>query len=285
MGISSYPTNFLHLYVYAVDPRCNLIEHFQRDSDPCIGEHSLYLASYGSTSVLSLTQSIWNPSVASFLASPYEMKHSVAADAAFLRQHQNENSNVLELQQDSLLHLQVAALLEECGAPKRFTEQATAWAASVCSFVFEDDGDGGTAPLQFTNSALNEAHRTAPWNRSHKSNKSTQQEGKQTLFQGEDDEEATKLGHKLRILHPSKHLLDEEASLLLKASSNAHVLPTLERTVLLPCSLWRAHDYRRGRYFEVCVCAFAFACLLAVVWKRTFSSLLLLPFPTTVISS
>jgi hypothetical protein len=187
------------------------------------------------------------------------MKHSVAADAAFLRQHQNENSNVLELQQDSLLHLQVTALLEECGAPTRLTKQAVAWAASVCS-VLEQDGDGPSALL--SNTALNHAHWTAPWNR-HKYNKTTLH-GQPPLFH-DDDDDTTKLGHKLRILHPSKQHLDEESSLLLKASSNAHVLPTLERTVLLPCSsLWGAHDYRKGRYFEVR------GCLFAVVWKRTF---------------
>lgn len=174
------------------------------------------------------------------------MKHSVAADAAFLREHQNENSNVLELQQDSLLHLQVTALLEECGAPTRLTEQAVAWAASVCRVLEED----GPSALLSSNTALNEAHATAPWNR-HKNDKKSTKHGQPPLFH-EDD--TTKSVHKLRILHPSKHLLDEESSLMLKSSTNAHVLPTLERTVLLPCSLWDAHDYRKGRYFEVRAC-------------------------------
>ena len=179
------------------------------------------------------------------------MKHSVAADAAFLREHQNENSNVLELQQDSLLHLQVTALLEECGAPARLTEQAVAWAASVCS-VLEQDGDGSSAALLSTNTALNEAHATAPWNRHKKHDKKSTQHGREPpLFHEDDTTSNSKLVHKLRILHPSKQLLDEESQLLLKSSSNAHVLPTLERTVLLPSSLWGAHDYRKGRYFEV----------------------------------
>ena len=170
------------------------------------------------------------------------MKHSVAADAAFLREHQNVSDGVLELKHDSLVHLQVNALLDECGVPTRLSEQAVMWASSI-SDVLEHEMPA------LSNSALNEAHQTAPWNRGATK---TAKRGTNPLFHDDDDDDENKSsGHSIRVLYPSKHLWDAEPSLLLKASTNAHVLPTVERTVLLPSSLWDAHDYRKGRYFEV----------------------------------
>lgn len=194
------------------------------------------------------------------------MKHTVAADAAFLRHHHDVETaatagvaGVAQLEQDSLLSLQVDALLEECSlnSNNRLHSKAARYAESVTTLL--------QAMPAVSNAALNElaaAEGGAPWSSSRKKNK--HQEGTTALFSDDDHhplaEESNRQQHRLSVLQQQSRDNDAVPPLLLRASSNAHVVPTLERTIVLPNSLWEPHDFKRGRYFRVCCVSVALYC-------------------------
>jgi len=163
------------------------------------------------------------------------MNHSVAADAEFLRNN-HEAAAVTELQQDSLLQLQVQELLKESSLQIKIRDQAVAYAAQVAQCIDQD-----LPPI--SNALLEKAGREAPWGSRNKNSSLTTVASRDH----NDDKTTQRQLHKLRVL-PQHHKNNNEL-LLLKASANAHVLPTLERTVLLPRSLLLETDYRKGRYF------------------------------------
>ena len=67
------------------------------------------------------------------------MNHSVAADAEFLRNHNEASAAaVTELHQDSLLHLSVEELLRESTLPNKIRDQAAMYAAQIAQCIEQD---------------------------------------------------------------------------------------------------------------------------------------------------
>jgi hypothetical protein len=141
------------------------------------------------------------------------MNHSVKADAEFLQSNVND-ATVSGLHANNLLNLQCSELLEECVVPPE-----SAWLKVVAA--------------DYTRAVSDILHAMPPIARQRS--------------QGESSLDSSN-NNKLRVLPVSPH----STTCLLNSAANAHVLPTITLTVLLPTTLFEAHDYRKGRYFEVC---------------------------------